>query len=304
MSVKTDQKRPVRASAVVRIVVWSVVFCILAGVLAVGLLGNYLSVNIFGMDGIINPGGFFYEDASTYHVGNATTTETITDLSINWLTGKITVIASDTNEIKVVEDYSGDNENLRLRWKVEEGELKIQFRKPVLFGNAGTLKKNLTVAIPAAMLEGLDEVEISAVSCDVSFTGNADELTVDTVAGDLTVNGDIGELGVNAVEGNVIFRGGVRKADLDCVDATVTMHLDMAAELNFDQVDGDVALYLAEEIVGFAAEMDSLGGEISVEGFDDVHTLSGKHVRWGDGSLRIRMDGVDAKLDIKKATKG
>ena len=116
------------------------------------------------------------------------------------------------------------------------------------------------------------------------------------------MTGDIGDLEVEAVDGNVTFRGGVRRGDLDCVDADVTMYLDMATDLSFEQVDGDVELYLSEEITGFAVKMDSLKTEIHAEDFEDMHYLDDGSAKWGDGSLRISMDGLKNKLNIKKLT--
>ncbi len=297
-----QEKRPINKSAVVKIVVWSVVFCVLSSILLASLTGGIVDVNVFGLPGIhLNLGGFTYEDASEYSVGDATIKDTVTDLEINWVEGAIKVIPSDTDEIRVTEDYGGDNDDLRLRWRVKDGKLTVQFRKSAFFGTADFVSKDLTVAIPAVMLEAMDEVEITTVSGDVTFTGNADELTLDAVEGDLTIKGDIGELEVNAVQGELTFTGSVRTANMDCVDTTVIMHLDMATELSFDQVDGDVTLYLSEEITGFSAELDAIGGEISADGFD-VSSVGNKGTRWGDGSLRIDMDGVSAKLNIKKLT--
>lgn len=303
MNANVNEKRPVNKRAAVKIVIWSVVFCLLGLLLLGGVTGVSTDVTVFGLPGIhLNLGGFTYEDAKEYSVGNASVKGSVTDLEIVWLVGDITVIPSDTEEIKITEDYSGDDEDLRLRWLLKDGKLTIQFRKPVIFGTARAVSKNLTVAIPAAVLEAMDEVEITTVSGDVTFTGNADELTLDSVDGDLTVKGDVGELEVNAVKGKLTFTGGVRSADMSCVDTTVTMYLDMAAELSFDQVDGDVELYLSEEITGFTAEMESLGGGIRVEGFTDL-TATGDHfTRWGDGSLRVQVDGINAKLTVKKTT--
>ena len=136
----------------------------------------------------------------------------------------------------------------------------------------------------------------------MTFTGNADELTLDAVDGDLTIKGDIGELEVNAVKGKLAFTGGVRSAEMSCVDTTVIMHLDMATELSFDQVDGDVELYLSEEITGFTAEVEAMGGGIRIEDFTDLTATGERFTRWGDGSLRIQVDGINAKLTVKKAT--
>ena len=302
MNTNMNEKRPVNKRAVVKIVIWSVVFCLLALLLLGGVTGIVTDINVFGLPGIhLDLGGFTYEDADEYSVGNASAKGSVTDLEIVWLSGDITVIPSDTDEIKITEDYSGDDDDLRLRWLLKDGKLTVQFRKPVIFGKAHAVSKNLTVAIPAAVLEAMGEVEITTVSGDVTFTGNADELTLDAVEGDLTVKGDIGELEVNAVKGKLTFTGGVRSAEMSCVDTTVIMHLDMATELTFDQVDGDVELYLSEEITGFAAEVESLGGGIRVEDFTDLIATGDHFTRWGDGSLRIQVDGVNAKLTVKKA---
>lgn len=303
VSEKKIEKRPVRASAVVSIVIWSVVFCVLGGILLAGLAGSGIDVSVFNLPGVhISFGGFTYEDANEYSVGNAVIRDTITDLEINWIAGDVTVVASETDEITVTEDYGGEEDALRLRWRVEDGKLTVQFRKPTLFGTSNSVSKNLTVAIPASVLEAMGDVEITVVSSDVVFTGNADELTLDAVKGDLTVSGDMGELEVNAVEGKVTFAGAVRRAEYECVDATVTMYLDMAADLSFDQVDGDVTLYLSDEITGFSAELDALGGKITAEGFEGTSIDGSKAARWGDGSLRIDANGVGAKLIIKKLT--
>ena len=289
-----EKKRPVSASAVVRLVIWSVVLCILVAVLAVGMTRD--------SDGLfmgISLGGFRYDD-SGYSVGNGTSGERITDITVDWIAGSVTVIPSDGEEISISDDYQGDDDKLVLRWRIRDGELTVKYCAPAWILSR-TVDKNLTLKIPASMLEGLDEVEIDGVDCDMTFEGNADELSMDSVDGKLDIRGNIGEMELDAVDGNVTFKGAVRKANLDCMDAAVVMYLDMAAELNFDQVDGDVTLYLSDDITGFRAEMDTVGGGITLEGFENEASSSQKHARWGDGSLRIRIDGVDCHLHIKKS---
>ena len=302
MSETTTQKRPVRSSAVVKIIVWSVVFCLLASILVAGLNGN--GIRIMDLHGIpvITLGGMTYENARDYSVGNATITDKITDLEVNWVAGKITVVPAEGEEVTVTEDYNGDNDSLRLRWLVKDGKLTVQFRKSSIYGTSD-MTKNLTIAIPTAMLEAMGDVEIALVSGDVSYTGNAEKLSLKAVDGDMTVTGDVGDLNMEAVDGEVIFRGGVHRGNIECVDADVTMYLDMAVDLDFNQVNGDVTLYLSEEITGFDAELDSLGSKIVTEDFTDVSRPDDKCTRWGDGSLRIRMDGLNNKLEIKKLTK-
>ena len=288
-----EEKRPISASAVARIIIWSVVLCVLVGLFAQSMMGEGLFSVSFG--------GYTYDDTG-FAVGNGSTRETIRGISVDWLAGDVTVTAADGDEIVITEDYDGGREELRLRWKVENGELVVKYVKPYRFRLKGMEPKNLTVAIPAAMLENMADVEIMAVDGSITYNGNADELSLEAVDGEIAVNGDIGELDIEGVNMQIIFRGAVRKADVECVDAMVDMYLDMATELSFDLVDGDIAVYLSEEITGFSVELDALSKGVDAEGFDGLQELSRGNIRWGDGRLRILVDGVDADVKIRKLT--
>ena len=300
---KTAEKRPVRPSAVVRIVIWSVVFCLLGGLLTAGFLG----VSLFDEDDLLFLFGeiglrrYTYEDASEYNVGNAEVEDTITDLTINWAAGDVAVTVAEGDKIVVTEGYDGSDRDLRLRWRVEDGELTVQFRKSAWIGLSDTTRKDLTVAIPAAMLEAMGSVSISNATGNVTYEGDADHLDLDVMDGDLCVTGDIGELDVQSAQGDVVFRGGVRDGEIECVDANVTMYLEMAANLSFEQVSGDVCLYLSDEITGFSVELESLNDEIDVDDFENAR-VDGKTVKWGQAGLRISVDGVKNKLKIAKLT--
>ena len=295
MNTNETKKRPVSASAVVRIVIWSVVLCLLTGF----FVGGMMKEGFGGFFTGLHIGGYSYDDKG-FSVGNGRTRENITELSIDWLEGSVTVREAEGDEIVITEDYDGEKGSHRLRWRIEDGELTIKYCKPRRWGSFDIESKNLIVEIPGTMLEVLRDAEIIAVDCDVTYEGNADELSLDMVDGDLTVNGNIGELSVHAVQAQVTYKGAVRSAEMDCVAADVSMYLDMAAELEFDQVDGDVVLYLSSEIGGFSAEIASLAGDLEVNGFEDVTYPDSKMARRGDGSLRIDVSGVNSKLKIEK----
>ena len=121
MSEKTTQKRPVRGSAVVGIVIWSLVFCLLGLILLGSVTGIHTEIDVFGLPGVhLNLGGFTYKDADEYTVGDASISDTVSDLEINWLEGSIAIIPSDTDEIRITEEYGGDDSDLRLRWRFSE----------------------------------------------------------------------------------------------------------------------------------------------------------------------------------------
>lgn len=297
---ETKTKRPVSSSALARLIIWLAVFCIFAGLFAAGMTDTNLRIDWLGIP-LFQSGDLHYND-SEYSVGNGTVAASVTDLSVEWVAGSVTVVPSEGDDIVITEDYGGDDERLRLRWRVKDGELSVKYCAPVLLRRRKeAVAKDLKLEIPAVLLEAMDTVTINSVSCDVSYTGNADDLELDAVDGKLTVSGDIGELNVESVNGALIFRGGVRRADVECLKADVTMYLDMAANLSFEQMSGDVTLYLSEEITGFSVEHDSLSGRVETVGFENV-TRHTDAVYWGDKSLRIGADGMETQLKIEKLT--
>lgn len=297
-------KRPVNKSAVWRIVIWSVVLFILCGVFALvmtaqGFFGGGMSW------GAISLGGYTYDHANSYSVGNAAFEGSVTEIDIDWVGGDIAIVPTDESVVRIEETYAGDNEDLRLRWKVENGRLSIKYRKSYRLIGASdpSTAKDLTVRVPRAMLDALEEVDLDVVGSAVTFTGRTSELEFDGVNGSLTISGHVGELNLDHVEATLDFTGTLGHGDLDGVELHATMRLDAAKSLDIDGVDHEVTLYLADTITGFRVSRESLGGDTIVEGFDNVTAPVSGTRRWGDGSLVIESDGVDAKLTIKKLTK-
>ncbi len=299
------QKRPVSGSAVVRIVIWSVVLLVLCTVFVLSIVGTALGGTWRAFTGF-SIGGYTYEDADTYTVGNGQTTETITELDIDWVNGDIEIIPTNDTTITISEDYAGTDEDLRLRWKVEDGELKIKYRSSYwAFGiMSNVAAKKLTVQIPENMLDGMEEVDIDTVESKVIYTGNAEEFSFDSVDGHLVAIGAFGELNLDSVEARVELTGSVKAGNIDGVSITAVMHLSSAKTLDIDGVDNDVTLYLADTVTGFFVEHESFGGSATINGFSDVTTRNKDDRYWGDGSFKIDMDGVDAKLTIEKETNG
>ncbi len=301
------QKRPISTSAVVRIVVWSIVLLILSGVFALSLLATALRDGGFQF-GLISLGGYTYEDASSYHVGGGDVSETIRDIDIDWLSGDIEILPAPegATSVTVSEDYSGDDDDERLRWRIREGKLQIKFQKSrwgVGIKHSAPTKK-LTVFVPTSLLSALGEVDIDTVESKVTFEGHADEFSFDAVDGDLTVTGSVGELDIDSTETVLNFTGTLGHGDFDGVDLTATLWLDGARGFDIDGVGNAVTLYLADAVTGFRVERDALGGKTTVSSaFEGSGARDDYDQYWGDGSLEIRIDGIDVQLNVEKLTK-
>ncbi len=303
MNLYTDQKpkkRPISGSAVARIIIWSAVLIILCAVFVLGILAGTFG-ELFGR---ISFGGYTYPDPDSYEIGGGSTDQTVRDIDIDWLAGDIEILpaAEGVTEITISEDYAGEDPDDQLRWRVFDGELEIKFRKSSWGVVNDVPEKKLTIRIPQAMLETLGEVDIETVNSEVNFKGYAEELSFNGVDGRLVVAGTVGELNIDGGNAGVDFTGTLGRGDFDGVDITATLRLDGARELDVDGVDTHVTLYLGDAITGFGVAQSSVGGSVIVNGFDGVSARNGYDYYWGDGSLRIDSDGVDAKLKIEKTT--
>lgn len=294
------QKRPISSSAVVRIVIWSVVLVILLSIFAVLILQSVFNYG-FNITAGFSMGGYRYDDADEYNVGAGTSSQSVNELEIDWLAGDIEILPTDENTITIRDTYTGDNDDDRMRWRIEDGELSIKYCAPYwAFGFKKTARKDLTVHIPRTMLESMDEVAIDSLESRVTFAGNARELSVDGVEYDLTVTGRIGELDVDAVEGKLTLYGSVDHVDMDGVEGKAFLHVDQAARVDVDGVESEVTLYLADTVKGFRVETSGIGTRVQVDGFTDVQKNEDL-TTWGDGSLRVNADGVSVSVTIAKA---
>lgn len=290
-----EQKKKVNGGSVARIVIWSVVLVILVGVLVFGLLFN----GEWSLQGI-SVGRYHYDDDG-YSVGSVSTREIVTDMEVFWPAGEISIVPSDTDEVVITEEFDGDDD-LRLRWCVENGVLQIKYRSPVKFGNTSAPSKKLTIAIPEEMLSSMRNVDLELVSADLSIVGmSANEVDIVTVSGTVDVQcGVIDSLNVETVDGNVKVSGSVREADFEGVSANLYLYLDdRAAEVSLDTVSGDLTVFLPETVSGFEVEMDSVGGSVAVEGFENVMKTK-KECRYGDGRVEIGVDAVSGDVKICK----
>ena len=289
------KKRPVSASAVVRIVIWSIVLCLLTGLFALAMFRE-----TFGHGGIsLGFGGDYYND-DEFSVGNGTTDRTITALDIDWVAGDVTVAVSDGDRVEIFEDYDGEEAD-RLRWKVEGGELIVKFRKPSWFDEGyADDGKNLTVLIPASMADGLDEIQIETVHSTQDVRVSARELELSSVSGSMTVRGDYGTADIETVSGGLDFEGRFKNGNFEGVSAGVNIRLlEQAKTLDMETVSGNLTLVLPESTTGFCVDTDSVSGHTDIRGFN---LESGSNKKWGDGSMKIQMESVSGKLIVEKKT--
>lgn len=288
-----ESKGAIRA----RLVIWSVVAVVLILVFAITMT-MYLTGT--GLDFLQLPIVSFGSNYSSYNAGNGSTDKEIRNLDIDWASGEVHIIASESAEqISFEESYDG-NEDARLRWVVDGETLKIRFRARNSLISFGSLNKKLTVTIPASLAQHLDKVKIGTASAEVNVSGlQADILDVDTASGRLELDGTYGELSVDTASGSVTFAGSCRKINIDTASGRIRLTPgDLWEDIDIDTASGNIELWLPESEKGFSVDYDKASGKFSC---DFPVLLSGKIYKIGEGAGRINVDSASGNLKIYKA---
>ena len=322
-----------KKTAIIQIVIWSVVLVLLLGVLAAYLLGGFQGWAPFHFS--INS-GFHYQDASSYSIGSCTINEAVSDLNIRWINGSVTIDRYDGKEISVTEERNLQEDD-QLRWHLQDGVLTIQPRKAFWFLRFHSFpEKNLVIRIPAdwstlnkvsidvtsstvdlAKL-GITQLDIDGVSGTVTLSDlQTQEMKIDTVSGGVLLNNVAGNslkidevsgevtcrdtklssLDCDTVSGSTSFSGSLENLNYNAISGNVKIECDQQLrQIHTDTVSGSLAVTMPEG-TGFTAKMDSVSGSFS----SDFPLVIKEDQRiYGDGSADYSFDSVSGDVTLLK----
>lgn len=285
-----------KTSAVIRIVIWSLVALILTGVLVSvvvfkGVLGGSGDFSI-GLTGNVYSGD--------YNIGGGSVTEPINAVEVDWVSGKIEISVYDGETTEISENEISD-EDYKLRYKVENGRLTVHSEKSGFsFGIISRPKKELTIKIPRAYAENLKTLKINSTSAEINLNGLTvlESTETDTVSGRVTAeNLNTASLECDTVSGDVKASGAIEAFDLSstsgAAEITTTVPLK---KLETDTVSGDVTLTLPESS-GFTLEFDTVSGDLNCE--LPMTNKNGKHI-CNDGSAEFEADSTSGDFTVKR----
>lgn len=307
-----------KASAIIRICVWTFVALILCAILVLGLVFNGFDFDFlsFGWN------RYTFDDANTYTVGGTTlNADAIHSIDIEWVSGSIRIAVTGEDEITVRETVTSDSRNA-LRWRIRNGELQIRYCKPRLFG-AKMPKKDLEILLPASMLPengGLQYIKIENVSSriDIGEVGVSD-LDIESVSGNIyigntvlgsldlesvsgtvnIINTRIGELDLSTVSGNIVVEGEVRNVDVSAVSARLDVTSSVCPDrLSAESVSGMIRLAIPADS-GFRLTLDSVSGSLNAPDFSVTARGNGEYI-CGDGYADFDIETVSGMVNIQK----
>ena len=289
-----------KRNAIARIVIWSLVAVLLTSLLVVGISSSPSS--FFSGDWSLGTIGVTYKNSALYNVGGGTVTDEFHSIKVNWTNGKINIEAYDGEDTVISETEVAEKEN-KLRWRVEDGVLKIQqMAAGMRFGLKKTPKKTLTVKIPSNVAEGLKAVTSDSVSAEVTITGisASDKIEIDTVSGGANLkNIRTEKLDIDTVSGSIKAAGEFTELESDSVSGDVTVSsATPLKKLDCDSTSGNIRLTIPKNS-GFTLKADTVSGDISC-GLPTVSESKNRRV-CGDGSADFETDTVSGDLIITSA---
>lgn len=254
-----------KANAITRIVIYSILILLLVGILCACLGLGQLSFRIGKM------GTYVYGDASLK-------ASDISGLSIDWAAGTIRITTADTDTITFSEE--GETDDDRMTYWMEGGTLHISYSTGIRIGFTSTPSKDLNVTVPKDWV--CSELEIDGAALDIH--------TSDT---------QIGTLELDGASNNLNVTGSINKLDCDGASNVITISCTQRpSQIDMDGASCKLDLTLPKGC-GFWVEMDGLDcdfdSRLPYQTRDEAHS-------YGDEYCRIDVDGISCKVNIEEAS--
>ena len=262
---------------------------------------------------IVGFAGTGFTDTDNYETGDATITETVKNLEVDWTSGSITVEYHKENTVIISESAKKKiSDDKRMIWQLDGDTLRIRFSKPH-FIELNSQKKDLTITLPEDLV--LDDVNIDATSATLDIPSlQADTLKMDITSGDICVSADARVISGNTTSGNLTLSAGSPEdlridstsgniyvdaaetgtVSINSTSGDVHVEVDSFNKLNIDVTSGDVTAVLPAE-PGFTANLDTTSGRIDYQlplaKEDDAYVC-------GDGSGEVSIDTTSGNITI------
>ena len=287
-----------KASAIIRIIAFSVAIILLSFILL-----SIIDYNYYFENGRLHS----YEMAApapteaACHVHQQDISTQVQNIEIEWVAGSIAIHKSDSLDYISISEASVDGSAPEMICRQSGQTLKIQYsEEPMKFSSFGInadVSKDLVIRVPKNW--NCNNLEIDAAATDVNIQDlTIRELDFDGASGNLILdNCNIEELDIDTASGDVEFVGTLENLDFDAASAKFYGEFyNCPRNLNMDSMSGDLELVLPE-YTGLELNMETVTGS-----FDTDFTF-GKHndlYICGDGNCKINVSAMSSDVSILK----
>lgn len=274
-----------KRNAIARIIIYSILILVLAGILAAALGVGTFMFQFGGSGGEVVEGGFSLPAAD------------IRNLEIEWAAGSITIVRGETEDIIAVESAQGEI-NDSMTYKLSGDTLKISYAMPgIRIGFHSTPKKDLHITVP--MDWDCSHLSIDAASTDIEIRDlTADTLELNSASSDcILTDCNIGKLELDGASCNLNYSGKLDSLDCDGASTDITaVFTNVPNSINLDGASAELDITLPEDC-GFRVEMDGMSNrfssDFSTTSTDDCYV-------YGNGACKIEVDGMSTTVRIRK----
>ena len=189
-----------------------------------------------------------YDDADKYTVGDLETTDAVSTINLNYITGKIHFSYVNDSKVYVSEKANKEiPEDVQMRYYLKDGVLNIQ---PCATGRRDytNASRQLEIKIPTSY--SLEKIKIDSVSSDIKLDVNADKYVINTVSGDLSMEID----SFSSITCNVVS-----------ADAEIKIKNSLGVSVEFNTVSGELTNDFKDSNDSQKIKFDSVSGDLHIK---------------------------------------
>lgn len=233
-----------KKQAVFTLVACSIAALVLTGVLLVGLSSGGFGLGRLRRE---HESGMRREDGQyRYEYAWDLEESRVTGLDVEWINGPVEIKTGGEGRIRIVESAGWElKDNEKLQLSSSGGVLKIKWEGRIInFSLFQNRYKSLTVEVPQAVAEAMEELTCSTTSGNVTVSGfTAREWEVSTASGDMELSGIAGEEGsLSTASGSVTVEDGRFSQELhaNTTSGPMTFSRVEAGQVDLNTVSGAV----------------------------------------------------------------
>ena len=218
----------------------------------------------------------------------------VREIEVDWLGGSVMVVLTDDDSLSFAEmAYQDVPEEQRLSYALDGDTLKIDFcRSGHLLSSSP--EKQLVLSIPRSLT--LEKFEADTTAAAVNVTGlHTQTVDISTVSGGVDLAAEAYEIDISTTGGCAAVDADFYQLDFSAVSGSLTLTMQRAAEVDAETVSGGVTLTLPEN-GGFSATLDSVSGDLAVDGF--AGSLHRDEFVYGQGGPAYEFDSVSGDVRI------
>ena len=256
-----------KTSAIIRIVLYTLLLLVLLSILLGGILLGKLILNFSA--GI--PSG---EKTTAEHSADAAE---FSNLEIDWAAGTIKIVTADTDQI-TVKEVKDTNNRFSMVTEYDDDTLKVSYGEHVSI-NLGSLSgKDLIITVPLNWACG--ELTINGAALDIEIS-----------------NLNVGTIDLDGAATELAFRGSLKELECDGAAAELKLNCSNAPDrISIDGAACELDLTLPANS-GFQVEADGLAIEFDS---DLAYSFQNGAYIYGNGQCKVRVYGLGCMVSIEE----